>query len=371
MKMKRKIWLLAGIFGILLFHIGLDSAVFSEVEKEHVIVAAQPRLDEHTIVVTKVKQVYQEQGIYTYGMLQEDIIALCTAYPDIVRFEILGQSADGRNIYQIIFGNPKAQRAAFIQASIHGREYMTTQLVMDMLAEYAANYHTGNFLGVPYEVLFEQMCFYIIPMSNPDGVTISQYGEVGILQAENLAMVRNAFQWEPEKKSDYADYLAKWKANARGVDINRNFDAGWENLNQKIVPSAELYKGCVPESEPETQILAGAALQRRFDCVINYHARGELIYFDAAGNTAEMSSCSQALAVIANQINGYRMVNCQDSSAVVLGGFGDWMMLKQGVPSITIEIGKGTCPLSQAEYPEIWNRNKEMWSRIAVHFLTS
>ena len=62
------------------------------------------------------------------------------------------------------------------------------------------------------------------------------------------------------------------------------------------------------------------------------------------------------------------MMNCKTTSNVVLGGFGDWTMLTLGIPSITIEIGKGTCPLPQSEFESIWNSNKEMWERIACHF---
>lgn len=72
-------------------------------------------------------------------------------------------------------------------------------------------------------------------------------------------------------------------------------------------------------------------------------------------------------ANIASGLNGYKMMNCKTSSNVVLGGFGDWTMLAMGIPSITIEIGKGKCPLSQSEFESIWNRNKEMWGQIAYH----
>ena len=35
----------------------------------------------------------------------------------------------------------------------------------------------------------------------------------------------------------------EWKANAAGVDLNRNFDAGWESLESRSAPSSEdVYK---------------------------------------------------------------------------------------------------------------------------------
>lgn len=344
----------------------------SKFREETVSVPLEIRMSEPKEVKTIVEEITptQSMSIYTYGMLQEDIITLCTQYPDIVRFSVLGQSADGRDIYQLTLGNPNAQHAVFVQASIHGREYMTTQLVMRMLAEYASQYQTGDYLGIPYQVLFEQMCFYIVPMSNPDGVSISQFGEAAICNPEKVELIRAAYQRDKKQYKNYAEYLAKWKANVNGVDLNRNFNAGWENIHQRTMPSSELYKGVMPESEPETQILTAAVKQRNFDCIISYHARGEIVYYDAAGNVPEMSFRSSVLANIASSLNGYQMMNCKTASNVVLGGLGDWTMLTQQIPSITIEIGKGTCPLAPSEFNEIWYTNKEMWGKMACHLLT-
>ena len=53
---------------------------------------------------------------------------------------------------------------------------------------------------------------------NPDGVTISQYGPKKIRNAtlrKNLYKIANGFSFK------------EWKANARGVDINRNYAEGF------------------------------------------------------------------------------------------------------------------------------------------------
>ena len=41
-------------------------------------------------------------------------------------------------------------------------------------------------------------------------------------------------------------YARTWKANAAGVDLNRNFDAGWELLDGRSAPSAEGWRGSAP-----------------------------------------------------------------------------------------------------------------------------
>ena len=376
---KRIKRMLSVILPVLIFTMFVsDNNIEIPQKTEYVTVEMESRMSEPVAADARMEQMIyrQETNVYTYGMMQEDIITLCTQYPDIVKFSVLGQSVEGRDIYQLTLGNPNAPHAVFIQAGIHAREYMTTQLVMRMLTEYAmryasqytTQYQTDTYQESSYQTVFEQICFYIVPMSNPDGVSISQFGEAAISNPERLAFIRAAYERDKKSYKSYAQYLACWKANANGVDLNRNFNAGWEGIHQRTMPSSELYKGAMPESEPETQILAAAARQRNFDCIISYHARGEVVYYDAAGNTPEISLRSASLANIASGINGYRIMNCKTASNVVLGGFGDWAMLTLGIPSITIEIGKGTCPLSQSEFESIWNRNKEMWGKIAYHF---
>ena len=45
-----------------------------------------------------------------------------------------------------------------------------------------------------------------------------------------------------------------------------------------------------------------------------------------------------------------------------VGGFKDWMQRKYDnpVPNITLELGRSDCPVSFAEYPVIWEQNKEI-----------
>ena len=54
-------------------------------------------------------------------------------------------------------------------------------------------------------------------MVNPDGVTISQYGPKKI---RNAKLRSNLY-----KIADGVDFKI-WKANARGIDINRNYAEG-------------------------------------------------------------------------------------------------------------------------------------------------
>ena len=338
-----------------------------------------------------------ENADYSYDMMVNDLKTLSEKYADRLSISSLGQTVEGREIYQAVLGNPFAKRAVFIQAGIHGREYMSTQLVMKMLEYYTLYYNIGCYEDVLYQQLYQDVCFYIVPMSNPDGISISQFGEAAVSDMQRKEMMRQAYERDKEtfiyKEEDtgafawydayaggavdrstyqeiitYEEYLKLWKANAAGVDLNRNFDAGWDEISQKAEPGCEFYKGPVPESEPETKILKKALGQRPFDCVINYHARGKLIYYDVVNNTSEMSVRTEALACLFQELNRYELSNCKENNAVA-GGLGDWAALSMQIPSITIEVGKYPCPLEAKEFDAIWTRNRETWGKLALRIL--
>lgn len=352
-----------------------------------------------------VEYLYEESGLdvvntsealYTYAQMAEDLALLEEKYPEAISLQSLGTSVLGREIYQVILGNPSANKAVFIQGGIHGREYMSSQLVMKMIEYYAAFYGRGYYKDSYYDKLFDEVAFYIVPMSNPDGVSISQLGESAAENESVREMMRaayardketliymedtngdymwyDAYKWKNFSKEasgypdiiSYEDYLEQWKANAGGVDINRNFDAQWEGIQQKELPGGAFFKGYQANSEPETQILMEAMNQRSFEFVISYHARGQLIYYDTLGISAELSRKSLEFASTCEDLIGYRIVNTKDSASVEMGGFSDWIMLEKNIPAITIEMGKRPCPLLSDEFIPIWVRNRELWAKLA------
>lgn len=108
---------------------------------------------------------------------------------------------------------------------------------------------------------YGDICFHIIPMTNPDGVAISQTGELTESQQEIYQSDRQHYS----ASSDQAEYTARWKANGEGVDLNRNFPAGWEEIDGRSRPSSHLYEGDAPFSAAETAALRDYTLRYDFD----------------------------------------------------------------------------------------------------------
>jgi hypothetical protein len=108
------------------------------------------------------------------------------------------------------------------------------------------------------------VCYHIIPMSNPDGVTISQTGTLNGMQQQ---IHRSDLQKGYTSQTETA-YAAGWKANGEGVDPNKNFPAGWELIDDRSEPSSEQYQGTEPFSAAEAAALRDYTLKYDFDTTI-------------------------------------------------------------------------------------------------------
>lgn len=334
-------------------------------------------------------------AFYTYEMMVDDINELKRRYGDRITVEEIGISAFDRPIYAVVLGKPNAPNHIMIQSTIHGREYINSQLCMKLLEYYCRFYDEGKIENKTYREIFENTAIHVIPMSNPDGVTVSQYGieylgNSVITDAVNATYPYDAAtlvyadygngdgEWIDHYREpgfvrpvnapviSFAEYNRMWKANGRGVDLNNNFPADWNNIALKAYPCYGSYRGDNAASEPETQALMAYAESCNFKCFISYHSRGRLIYYDYKNNSDRMSQMEKAYADTVSEIVQYDIVNTKEASNVNCGGFGDWVQEKLQKPSVTIETGKGSCPVAIEEFLPMYLRHKESWARLAV-----
>lgn len=286
-------------------------------------------------------------SLYTYDQMVEDMDALKKQHPDAVTRSSIGTSEAGRDIPVLLIGDPDAQYHVLLQGAIHGREHLTAWLLM-ALADYWLDH---GILG------YADVCYHIIPMTNPDGVIISQTQSLSSTQYQiYLRDKRNGYT--DQNKSAYA---SAWKANSQGVDINRNFPTGWRSSNERNRTSSELYRGTTPFSTAEAAALRDYTLKYPFDATISYHASGSIIYYEY-GKKEPVNAESKALAQAVNQVSGYSLFN---SAGVDGAGYKDWAMDELGIPSITVEIGVGGAPLAPREIYSIFVRNLHTLPAIA------
>lgn len=302
---------------------------------------------------------------YGYSEMVEDLDRLVELGEGRFEYFSIGESLDGRSIYAAVLGNPDAEKQIVVSAGIHAREYLTPLLVMKQIEHYLYNYETGEYGGVKYSRLFEEYAVCILPMCNPDGIALAQEG-VEALRDESLReTVMEIYSSDKKSTPDFSDmeideYLKYWKANARGVDLNRNFDTpAWESNNVKRPCFADC-RGDSPLSEPESRALAEYVESLTNPvCSLAIHSRGEIIYFDCG---QEDPSREQELAELVSRVNGYAVRHTDRGVAA----FDDWCVIEKNIPSVTVETGYSAFPLPIEEFEKIWNDNRDLWAAVAA-----
>jgi g-D-glutamyl-meso-diaminopimelate peptidase len=313
-------------------------------------VVVQRKTPPHGDIVDRTKQ------IYSYEEMLEDLQVMQEVWPECIRFEMRSETYQGRGIPVVYLGNHEAQYHVMVQAAMHAREYMSAQLVMSMLEYYVRNHETGNFNGQDLKQLLEDVCFVIIPMTNPDGVEIAQRGEVGAVTADVKEWVK-----ANTKAGIKHDQI---KSNARGVDINRNFHNGF-GKDRKRKPSKNYshYPGKEPLTEVESNLLMEVAQEREYACFLNYHTCGNLVYHGCKNAPKQVNDLALKMANIIKRHTAYPLYGSDTSPEC--GSWGDEVEVRFHRPSATIELGtKNPVPLS--EFKGLYNKNLWVWAELAI-----
>lgn len=263
-------------------------------------------------------------NIYDYKKLCNDFAKLLKNYPFLTA-SIIGKSVKGKNIYIMRLG--RGEIKVFYNASHHGLEWITSMLVMRFAFDYAKHYVSGTrFYGFDIRRLYEKASIYIAPMVNPDGIELSK-SKPG------------------------------WQANARGVDLNHNYNAGWEEYKALAAKAgitkkrSTRYPGKRWESEPESAAIANFTRQTDFEYVIALHSQGEEIFWQY-GKTNPPKS--ERIGKLISQISGYRLSKASGLSSY--SGYKDWFIKEFNRPGYTIEVGKGKNPLPVSQFDDIYGK---------------
>ena len=278
---------------------------------------------------------------YAYEQMLLDMDAMVQAYPELLERDSLGSSEMGLDIPVLRIGREDAAHHVLLQGNIHGREHMTGWLLMAL---------TDYWLENGMQDLAKDICFHIIPMMNPDGVVLSQTGRL----PEGGWQIYYDDLMQGYAGENVLDYTANWKANARGVDLNRNFPALWEDVAVlRTKHSSEGYQGDAPFCAVETRALRDYTLKWMPDVTISYHSSGSLI-FSEFGTKEPVNADSRSLAQAVAAVTGYTVAS---SIGMTGGGYKDWAMQELDIPSLTIEIGCDGMVLEHRELYATFSRN--------------
>ena len=327
-----------------------------------------PKEDPPAPPATKKTVVTLTGSYYTYNEMKEDMRLLAVYYPDILSYRSIGTSADGRDLLCATLGNPEAKAQVIITAGMHAREYVNSYAVMRQLEYYLQNYETVSYKGYTLRELFDQVCFVILPMTNPDGITMAQEGLAAIRSDALRATIKDVCRSLGITGDEAIDrYLNNyWKSNARGVDINRNFDALWsEHYDGVGKPWVKNYKGASAMSELETAYLV--ALTESLSnpvASVCVHSQGEVIYWRCF-QEGVLEIQNQRLAEVAARITGYAIIDENQTEP----SYSNWTILAHGIPTITVETGLGGYPQNHATMTDaIFDDLRDLWAALAFEY---
>ena len=294
---------------------------------------------------------------YSYKEYKNDLAQLQKKYPEYCQVNVIGQSADNRNLYEVVLGNPEAKKHLVVIANLHAREYMTTQLCLKQIEYYLGQYNE-KIIGKKVANVLDKVAIHYVPSCNPDGTAISQYG---------FNAIRNKSLRAKLKKMGGSSRT--WKANARGVDLNRNWDIAFRKAGTR---GSAGFRGNKAASEPEIKVLVkmvnSIQKQGKIVGVVSYHSTGSIIYGKCAGQaSASVKKQTTRMYKTAQSLTGYRLMPVESLSHG-RGCSREYFLYKKKIPCITIEIGRGACPLGAGEFSSIWRKNKNVVIKEAMLF---
>ena len=281
--------------------------------------------------------------ILTYSLYENLVKELNEKYKTL-KITTCGKSLLGKEIFAFVIGEGK-KNIVYVGGT-HGIEWLTSLLLLKFTENLASAYENESLLsGFNIKDILENKKLIIIPELNPDGIEIAIKGAsaCGKYKAENYEICKGDFSF--------------WSANARGVDINHNFNADWYTLREAekeagiSSPSPSRFGGLFPESEPETAAITRLCRRIPVEMLITFHSQGEEIFYEYGKNTPEKAL---HIAKMFSALTDYTLV--KNEGLYSSGGLKDWFIEEFKRTAFTIEMGKGKNPLPLEEVDGIYEK---------------
>lgn len=231
-------------------------------------------------------QMVRFDRIYPYDDMFRYLQELSERFASFTILRMIGESHDERLIPMLRIGT--GTKVLLCTAGIHGRESLNPTVLLRMMEDYCTAYEKKETVG-GYDAytLLNRFSICFIPLVNPDGYEIAVNG---------FSAVRNPLLRRLCKMRRIPS--REWRGNARGIDINRNFPC--RSYTQQQLSE-------YPASEQET--LSLMRVMSDYDTVgyLDFHSRGELLYYYRHAMTDTYNERCRGLAEYLAGLSGYRL----------------------------------------------------------------
>lgn len=240
----------------------------------------------------------------------------------------IGSSVEGREIESHTFGTGGTH--IVIVGGIHGGYEWNTSLLAYAFIKY--------FEETP-GMIPESLSLTIIPVANPDGL----YAVAGTTtNLTSLSLPGDPLEW------------AEGRFNARGVDLNRNFDCKWQPKSTWGAQSVSA--GTAAFSEPEAQALKSFVESQSPDAFIFLHSKADAVY----GSECHEGVLQETVALLETYANASGYSPIERFDAYPITGDAEGWLASIGIPAITVEL---------KDHEDIeWEKNLKGVMGVFAHF---
>lgn len=291
-------------------------------------------------------------AVFTNISFTSRVMALCAdglkaRYP-FLNIGSAGQSVLSKPLFTFSVGS--GPRQVFINGAHHANEWITTPVIMKFLEDYCSAIASESHIwGRGAIEIFENTTLFMIPMVNPDGVDLvtGYYPPGSEIYESALSM-----------NDQSPNFPSNWKANIKGVDLNLQYPAGWEEARSikfdlgYTQPGPANFVGDAPLDQPESAAVYEYTLEHNFNITLSYHTQGQVIYWKYLNfNPPGAFKLGQQFAYV----SGYALEQTPYESG--FAGYKDWFILSHNRPGYTVEAGLGVNPLPVSQLEEIYDDN--------------
>ena len=297
----------------------------------------------------QVLKILSDPKPFDHKALLDCIQCLIKKY-SFLEFNYLGNSILGRGIPLLRLGT--GSRKVLYVGAHHAMEWITSLVLMHFVKDFCEGVaYNGHFYNHRAKQLLQDCSFYIVPMLNPDGVEYQIHG----------ISSKNPIRERVIDMNNGSENFKKWQANARGVDLNHNYDFKFAEYKDMEIKSGILkgsptrFSGEAPESEPEVASLCNfIRFQDRLSGVLTLHTQGKEIYFQGGEKIKYVLPIAQKIS----QLTGYQIARPHGQASY--GGLTDWCIGHLNIPSFTLECGQGINPLPLSDFLPIYTNLRRL-----------